>query len=440
MATLDCDGSSVESGRSASRVTSGSTHEQEDIAFSSSHSGFLQISHALPAEAHLAQLHPPNPRPDAVLPPSGPALEHVNKDQEARSHLHLIPRLSATDTQSNAKIEEIKTTPLFTHRVRMAVEKGGTPLDAAGSASNIFQQYGLLGVREETYSSRHPDMTDTLSVEQNLVYANMNAPWSAFICGSQGAGKSHSLSCLLENSLLTSSLAGQNPKPLAGLVFHYDKFTSHESTQLCEAAYLCSAGVRVRILVSPSNIHAMRKLYRNLPGLSADAPRPEVIPLYFQEHQLNVSRLMTLMAVNGENGVPLYMEVLFKILRDMSTEKKGEGGMDYLDFKHRLESQAFTFQQKAPLSMRLALLESLLAHKQQSEHATARLNSLFNSAQGTLTIVDLSCPFVNENNACALFTICLSLFMENRGDCGRVIALDEAHKVRITTFRTRITY
>ena len=48
--------------------------------------------------------------------------------------------------------------------------------------------------------------------------------------------------------------------------------------------------------------------------------------------------------------------------------------------------------------------------------------------QGSLTIVDLSCPFVNENDACALFSICLSLFLENRNKVGRVVALDEAHK------------
>ena len=48
---------------------------------------------------------------------------------------------------------------------------------------------------------------------------------------------------------------------------------------------------------------------------------------------------------------------------------------------------------------------------------------------GSLTIVDLSCPFVDDSAACALFTICLELFLENRGDVGRVVALDEAHKV-----------
>jgi len=32
--------------------------------------------------------------------------------------------------------------------------------------------------------------------------------------------------------------------------------------------------------------------------------------------------------------------------------------------------------------------------------------------QGSLTIVDLSCPFVTENDACVLFSICL-LFLGN---------------------------
>lgn len=36
------------------------------------------------------------------------------------------------------------------------------------------------------------------------------------------------------------------------------------------------------------------------------------------------------------------------------------------------------------------------------------------SEPGSLTIVDLSDPFVDESAACALFDICLSLFLENQ--------------------------
>ncbi|ERF71051.1 hypothetical protein EPUS_03331 [Endocarpon pusillum Z07020] len=33
----------------------------------------------------------------------------------------------------------------------------------------------------------------TVNTEENMVYANMNVPWSAFLCDSQGGGKSHTL-------------------------------------------------------------------------------------------------------------------------------------------------------------------------------------------------------------------------------------------------------
>ena len=36
---------------------------------------------------------------------------------------------------------------------------------------------------------------------------------------------------------------------------------------------------------------------------------------------------------------------------------------------------------------------------------------------------------MDDGAACALFNICLALFLENRGDVGRVVVLDEAHKV-----------
>ena len=48
---------------------------------------------------------------------------------------------------------------------------------------------------------------------------------------------------------------------------------------------------------------------------------------------------------------------------------------------------------------------------------------------GTLCIVDLSCPFVDEGSACAMFNIYLAPFLEDRGQTGRIVALDEAHKV-----------
>lgn len=51
-----------------------------------------------------------------------------------------------------------------------------------------------------------------------------------------------------------------------------------------------------------------------------------------------------------------------------------------------------------------------------------------NLQPGTLTIVDLSDPFLDDATVCMLFDICLGIAREERPSCGLVIALDEAHK------------
>lgn len=48
---------------------------------------------------------------------------------------------------------------------------------------------------------------------------------------------------------------------------------------------------------------------------------------------------------------------------------------------------------------------------------------------GELTIVDLSCPCVTAEAASSIFDLCLSLFLEETSNVGKVVALDEAHKV-----------
>jgi hypothetical protein len=53
---------------------------------------------------------------------------------------------------------------------------------------------------------------------------------------------------------------------------------------------------------------------------------------------------------------------------------------------------------------------------------------LLNSEPGTLTIVDLSDPFLDETTVCMLLDICLSIAKENRPKCVLVVTLDEAHK------------
>jgi hypothetical protein len=210
--------------------------------------------------------------------------------------------------------------------------------------AEILPQFGLMGIRLETYrkapsggtekdvqkqdgnAEEASDGGDTPKAQQQpqddrdlLVYGNINAPWSAFICGSQGSGKSHTLSCMLENSLLMPSDTGNLTVPLTALVLHYDKFTGIETGQLCEAAYLCSSGITVRVLVSPSNFSRMKKLYENLPGLPDGAKGPEVVPMKFLEKHLSIGMMKSLMAVGPEGSSPLYMEVSDQFLFHLSS-------------------------------------------------------------------------------------------------------------------------
>jgi hypothetical protein len=352
--------------------------------------------------------------------------------QELARHLQLVDNKPAFGQSNDGRdLQEIQTTPLFSSNVRSAMRKGEVGSKDVGEPIEPFPQYGLLGLRLGTYSQE--EFTPASSArEDNLIYANTNAPWSTFICGSQGGGKSHTLSCLLENCLLSSSSAGELPNPLAGLVLHYDKFTSSTTTQLCEAAYLCSAGIPVRVLVSPSNYYNMERLYSNLPGLAPDSPKPTVMPLYLEEQQLNISNIKTLMAVSGgSDSKPLYLGVLFQILRDLKQEAQERPGVDYREFKRRIDEAKFAPGQTGPLQLRLQLLESFLDQRKGRKKTTnvKTPSSVWDFEPGSLTIVDLSDPFVEQDDACALFSICLALFMESRGKAGRILVLDEAHKV-----------
>ena len=223
--------------------------------------------------------------------------------------------------------EEIRTTPLFSaevlHKVLEVSKEPGT------QTKDLLPQYGLLAkvsnvfnskededtdetegqnhaTGEEALGQRTPDQHEAIpGPEDNRLFVNMNAPWSAFICGSQGSGKSHTLSCMLETALWPTRL-GKLPNRLSAMVFHYDKYSS----QICEAAYLSSKEIPVKVLVAPSNYKTMKKAYENMPGFPQNATKPIVKPLVLFEEQLNLKRMMTLMAAEEKDGKPpLYMEV-----------------------------------------------------------------------------------------------------------------------------------
>ena len=334
------------------------------------------------------------------------------------AHLGLVSTSVAFEDTAVSQEDELSHTPLFSSDVLTHI--GGMP----------FEQYGLLG-KQESHHVGGFEMKSSDDVGDNLIYGNHSEPWSTFICGSQGSGKSHTLANLLENSILTPPPAGELPHPLTAIAFHYDPYTSFSSTQHCELAYLCSKGIKVRILVSPSNYRNMKKLYKNLPGLPDNVPKPEVHRLKLKENQLSVGSMMTLMSVKEDGYTPLYVSVIYKILQDMAENGPNRAGIDYKQFRETLDAQNFAPTQTQMLQLRLLLLEKLVdATPRKIGKAAGQEADIWTFEPGSLTVVDLSCPFVSAGDACALFNVCLGLFLADRNRGGRVVALDEAHKVR----------
>ena len=192
----------------------------------------------------------------------------IESDPSFGDHLALL-KPPGTVGHNTFELEEIRTTPLFSMSVKHQITK------RIPGQIDPFPQYGLLAGRidsspeQTSRSATRKGEPVYRTVQDPRIFLNVGAPWSVFICGSQGSGKSHSLSCVLENCLIPNVSATQLPNPLTGLVFHYDSFSSAVGGQACEAAYLCSSGIEVTVLVSPSNLTRLTSLYQNLPGLAA---------------------------------------------------------------------------------------------------------------------------------------------------------------------------
>lgn len=160
-------------------------------------------------------------------------------DRTLAYHLSLLS-LDSSSTQN----EESSRGPVFTASALNQSRAG--PL-----------QYSLLGgVKKVTTTSPYPE--EAFLEQDPRLFFNVAAPSSTFICGSQGSGKSHTLSCILEGCLIPS-IAGELHRPMTGVVFHYDTFISDSGGSPCEAAFLAShSSVNVRVLCAPTNLATIK--------------------------------------------------------------------------------------------------------------------------------------------------------------------------------------
>ncbi|KIY52355.1 hypothetical protein FISHEDRAFT_63890 [Fistulina hepatica ATCC 64428] len=278
---------------------------------------------------------------------------------------------------------DLDTAPLFTRDAYLHSDFKGRPT-----------QYGVLGqllTVNNKGSSHKPD--------DNRLYINTNSPFSALVCGVQGAGKSHTVSVILENMFYPAfAPIGTLQKPLSGLVLHYGD--SGPSAHACEAA--------------SSSLQRMSTLYGGL-GDSVT-----VLPLLLTEDELDAKGLLSMMAVGSSAGAPLYMQIVLSILRDLGESFTFQRFQRELDLK----KTQFNPAQVAGLQQRMSLLKSFMVPT--GSKGVREQRGRF--AAGQLTIVDLSDPFVDTDSACSLFEIVVRLFVRAKVDTGKVVLVDEAHK------------
>ena len=254
---------------------------------------------------------------DSPSPSSGNSDENELKIYE---NLNPKSRGAQTGFSYQSFEEDISTVPILSWqallasrklRSRFGVGKPDNSSDGALAASensnsrrsDAFAQYSLLGFRQAH---------NRIARSEEPIFLNTNTPWSAFICGSQGSGKSYTLSCMLENCLYSSTRIGKLQKPLAGVVFHYDTYSGGQGDGgICEAAHLCSLGIPVHVLVPETNSTRLSALYK---GISGARRNLHVSTLKFRSKHLNIERLQTLMAFSDTSAVPLYMAVCSALL------------------------------------------------------------------------------------------------------------------------------
>jgi len=78
------------------------------------------------------------------------------------------------------------------------------------------------------------------------------------------------------------------------------------------------------------------------------------------------------MAVKNDDGVPLYIHTIFRILREMRIIQQDSGGkFDYVEFKSQLMASGLSPAQLGPLLQRMNTLESFMPKSQvEQKHKT----------------------------------------------------------------------
>ncbi len=242
------------------------------------------------------------------------------------------------------------------------------------------------------------------------------------VFGVQGSGKSYGVGNLIETALVRDPALNRLAHPLAAVVFHYDtnqayvpEYTSmsqpnndpRETAEL-EAEYgTHPVGLPdVRVLVPAELIDERRSDYPDLP----------VEGLVMAPDELTVNDWRLLMGVQG--GDQLYVKAMGTLFRSLRQE------LTVRSLKREVAASSSLSQaQKALAQARIEFVEGFVADG-------GNVSNLIRP--GRLVVVDVRDPWMEQENALALFMVMLRLCSQARDEHGRsfnkLVVFDEAHK------------
>ena len=293
-------------------------------------------------------------------------------------------------------------------------------LFAPNAPSDHFANNVLLTEEEAKLSLKY----GLLGVCQGVpLYLNTLIPFCILAVGVQGVGKSYSVATIIENCMINYPPFVKSEPSLSTLVFHFDQ----DMSNFCEAITLTSrvnklpntisVVQQITVLVSPSYFLQRTRFYKDVPNCT-------ILPLLFKWSDLNAAQIKSLMRVSSDDKMPLYMSAILDMLRKF---QKSDKLPNFKTFKKALEELDLSEAQKAPLSLRLLLLESLILESPENASLPRTdLQNIFNKPNN-MVIVDLTDPMMSGTEANGIFQVVLSKFLTTPLS-SKLIVFDEAHK------------
>jgi hypothetical protein len=333
----------------------------------------------------------------SILDSTAPAgVQEVGRIEPREPDFVLVPVI-----EDDRGVDELEPLP------PVAQEEGPEPADVAliGQALES-QQYGVVGRHAATGRPVAIDVDGT-----NVIS----------IFGVQGAGKSYTVGNVIEAALIREPALHRLSNPLGVVVFHF----STDQTYLPEFASMVDANATEAQVAelggmgaAPQSIEDIHLVVPSDLTTERDAEfgnRLPVHPLLLRPDELVVNDWKLLMGVEG--GDQMYVKTITTLLKGL------RNNLSLQALRDAITNSRLTASQKNIAETRLDFVAKFVS---DSGGVTDLVQP------GRLVIVDVRDPFMEKDEALALFMVLLRAFTQGRDPSGkrfnRLVVFDEAHK------------